>query len=752
MPLFRPAKTRRERRSHIESSTNAEESHRLAVSWGLIACLGAIFLVVWLLPPLDFLRSGTLLMPTAVHTALELAAVVIAVLSFAVAWHAYDARRPANILILGCGLLSVALVDVGHLLSFEGMPDFITPSGSEKSITFWLYARLLAALALLATALRAWPPLRSRTPRLLLLGFSLTAAFLAWSLALAFPHFLPRLFIEGQGLTPVKIGLEYLVMALLLVAGLLFHRQRERGRHAYDSGSLITAVAISIISELCFTLYTNITEVFTLLGHAYKVIAYLFIYRAVFLVSVRAPYVRLREEVAERRAAEREIRHRVYHDPVTGLPNRLMVEEQLRARLERGQSAALMAIDVDHFKPINDAVGISAGDQLLRQVGQRLEQGCGDRGLVARSAADSFLLLMANDPAMDQARQVVEDLMAQMRRPCHAADMDFSLTVSIGIALAPRDGRDFDSLKHNADIAMTRAKQLGRNNARFFDLEMDARERERRRMFGWLREALDQQQFELYYQPQIELASGRVTGIEALLRWRHPQLNMIMPDRFIGVAEDTGLIHPLGDWALQEACRQMAQWHRAGWQDLSMAVNVSPVQFRHAQLETSVETALASSGLPASRLELEVTEGVLMDDSERVLALVRKLHTRGVRLAIDDFGTGYSSLSYLKRFAVGRLKIDRSFVKDLPHNSEDASIVQAVIQMGRKLHLQLLAEGVGDEATRDLLVEMGCEAGQGYLFSQPLPAAEIPAWLEANARACADAPGSLQPSRSAPAG
>jgi diguanylate cyclase (GGDEF)-like protein len=469
MSLFRPAKTRRERRSPVASSLGGEEGQRLAVSWGLIASLGAIFLVVWLAPPLDFLKISTLLMPTAVHTALELAAVVIAMLSFAVAWHAYDARRPANILILGCGLLCVALVDVGHLLSYLGMPDFITPSGPEKSITFWLYARLIAALALLVTAMRAWPPLRSRTPRLLLLGLSLAMAGLAWWLALDFPHFLPRMYIEGEGLTTVKIGLEYLVIGLLLVAGLQFHRQRAKGRHAYDSGGLITAVAVSILSELCFTLYTNVTEVFSLLGHAYKVIAYLFIYRAVFLVSVRAPYVRLRQEVAERRAVEKEIRHRVYHDPVTGLPNRLMLEEQLRARLELGQSAALMAIDVDHFKPINDAVGITAGDQLLRQVGQRLEQGCGQRGLVARSAADSFLLLMANDPAKEAAQEVVNDLMAQMRRPCHAADMDFPLTVSIGIALAPRDGRDFDSLKHNADIAMTRAKQLGRNNARFFD-------------------------------------------------------------------------------------------------------------------------------------------------------------------------------------------------------------------------------------------------------------------------------------------
>ena len=708
----------------------------MSVPWLLMSSLAALLLLLWLAPPLSFLRISTSLLSASVHTLLELAAVVIAFLSFAVAWYAYDARRPANILILGCGLLCVGLLDVGHMLSFPGMPDLITPSASQKSISFWLCARLVAALTLLATALRTWPPVRSRAPRLSMLGLSLGIAALLWWLVLQHPEFWPRTFEEGQGLLPFKIASEYFVIALLLPSALLFYRQRGQLARPYDPMGLFTAAAISILSELCFTLYLNLNEVFMLLGHAYKVVAYLFIYRAVFMVSVREPFVLLRQEVAERRAAEDEIRHRVYHDPVTGLPNRLMLEEQLNQRLQQGQPALLMAIDVDHFKPVNDALGITLGDQLLRQVGQHLERGCGQRGLVARSAADSFLLLLKDDVSQARAQALASDLMTQMRVPCRVAGMDFPLTVSIGIATAPRDGHDFDSLKHNADIAMSRAKQLGRNNVRFFDVEMDARERERRRMFGWLREALDQQQFELYYQPQLELANGRVTGIEALLRWHHPQLGMLTPDRFIGVAEDTGLINALGDWVLHEACRQMAQWRRrAGWNDLSIAVNVSPVQFRQRQLETSVESALAAAGLPASRLELEVTEGVLMEDSELVLSMVKKLRSRGVRLAIDDFGIGYSSLSYLKRFAVSRLKIDRSFIQELRESADDASIVQAVIQIAHNLHLQLVAEGVADEATRELLVQMGCEEGQGFLFCRPLPAAEIPAWLEQHALA-----------------
>lgn len=731
MSTFNSEESKRERRFPSNFAASGDR-RRLPIPWLLINSLGALFLLCWLAPPLAFLKVSTSLMPTPVHTMLELAAVVIAVLTFAVAWHAYDARRPANILILGCGLLCVALVDVGHLLSYPDMPSFVTPSGTEKSIAFWISARLIAALTLLVVAARTWKPMRNRAPRLALLGTALVLAALAWSLDLAHAELWPRTFIEGQGLTGFKIALEYAIIALLLLPAFLLYRQSAYVVQPYDTHGLFTAVAISILSELCFTLYANVNEVFSLLGHAYKVLAYLFIYRAVFLVSVREPFVLLRGEVAERRAAEEEIRHRVYHDPVTGLPNRLMLEEQLRALLERGEPAMLMSIDVDHFKPINDAVGVTLGDQLLRQVGERLERGCGKRGLVARSAADSFLLLLQGAQGQAQIREVLADLDSEMRQPCHLADMDFPLTVSIGIAAAPRDGRDFENLKHNADTAMARAKQLGRNHARFFDFEMDARERERRRMFGWLREGLDQKQFQLYYQPQLDLASGRVTGIEALLRWNHPQMGLILPDRFIGVAEDTGLINALGDWVLHEACRQMAQWQHDGWGKLTIAVNVSPVQFRQPQLDASVEAALASAGLPASMLELEVTEGVLMDDSERVLSTVRNLHAKGVRLAIDDFGTGYSSLAYLKRFAVSRLKIDRSFIQELRHSRDDASIVQAVIQIAHNLNLELVAEGVTDEATRELLVKMGCEEGQGYLFCRPLPAAEVPGWLAAS--------------------
>ncbi|WP_161993332.1 bifunctional diguanylate cyclase/phosphodiesterase [Lacisediminimonas profundi] len=709
-------------------------ARRVPVAWSLIYLLAALFLAVWLAPQLQFLKFSTSVMPVGVHTLFEMFSVIVAMLAFGVAWHAYDPARPANILILGCGLLCVALLDSAHLLSYKGMPDFVTPASPGKSINFWLCARYLGALTLIAVSVREWKPVPTVRGRMLLLAASIGLAGLIWYFGMAHPDLWPRTFIEGQGLTRFKVMAEYGIIALLLVPAVLFYRQRGSATNSYDPSGLFTATAITILAELSFTLYVNVNEVFSLLGHSYKILAFLFIYRAVFLVSVREPYNLLREEIAERKQAEAEIRHRVYHDPLTDLPNRLLMEEFVQQALaSRGGHGrlALISLDMDHFQSINDSLGLAVGDDLLTQVAQRLVEVCGERCVVSRIAGDSFLMMLRDAKDEADVLPVLRELVARMLPPYHAGRHEIPLSVSIGVSLSPRDGRDFETLKRNADTAMYRARHGGRNIWRFFDQDMDAREQERMQMFGWLREAIDQGQFELYYQPQVALASGQVTGVEALLRWRHPQLGLVTPDRFIRVAEDTGLITEIGDWVLAEACRQAMQWQDKGLPPMTIAVNVSAAQFRSRQLERSVADALRASGLSPSLLELEMTESVLMHDSDHVLEAARALRQLGVRLAIDDFGTGYSSLSYLKRFAVSRLKIDRSFVADLTSDPDDAAIVRAIVEMARSLRLFTVAEGVENQATLEALRALGCDEGQGFLFARPMPAAELPGFLAA---------------------
>lgn len=698
---------------------------RLPISWPLIYVLSALVLAVWLTPQSNFLELNANAMPVSVHTLLELIAVVVALLAFAVAWHAHDDRRPSNILILGCGLLAVGVIDVAHLMSYQGMPDWVTPASTEKAIDFWLCARYTAALTLLAIACREWKPVHARGRYLLLLA-AMGWSTLTWGLGLFAPDFWPRTFIEGQGLTAFKIGAECALIALLLIPALLFYRQQGSNAHAYDSSGLFVATVVTILSELCFTLYTNVNGVFMLLGHSYKIIAFLFIYRAVFVVSVREPYKRLEQEIAERSRAEAEIHHRVYHDPLTELPNRLMMEEQVQAAFSRERGMALIAADIDHFQSLNDVLGIAVGDDLLRQVAHRLLAACGECCLVSRLSGDAWLILLEGVQHEAEVEPVLRSIMTAMEGPFTCAGQQMHFSLSAGVALAPRDGRDFEMLRRNADTAMHRAKHAGRQTWRFFNLEMDAREQERIGLFGSLREAIDTGQFRIHYQPQVDVNAMQVTGVEALLRWEHPQMGRVAPDRFVHIAEETGLIVEIGHWVLMQACQQMKDWRQAGMPRLTLAVNVSAAQFHNGALARSVEMALASSGLEAADLELEMTETVLMHDSEVVLDSVRKLRGLGVRVAIDDFGTGYSSLSYLKRFAVSRLKIDRSFVSDLTTDPDDATIVRAIIDLARSLRLAVLAEGVEDIATLNALRELGCDEAQGFMFSAPLPPEQIP--------------------------
>lgn len=420
-------------------------------------------------------------------------------------------------------------------------------------------------------------------------------------------------------------------------------------------------------------------------------------------------------------------------DPLTRLPNRSFLKTSLERALQYAHSEnskfALLCIDLDRFKYINDSLGHAIGDQLLIEVAQRLSQNLGEYHTLSRLGGDEFGVLVEHLQHPEYAVQIAENLLQTAQMPYRLGEDEFSVTLSIGIALFPEDGGDADTLLKHADAAMYHAKAQGRNTSQLFTLDLHKRVRERLEIEGRLRHALKRNEISLHYQPQIDIASGQLMGCEALMRWENPQLGRIPPDKFIGIAEDSGLILQLGEWALLEACQQAMVWRNAGLPTLRMSVNVSALQFRHANLIKQVEQALHISGLPAEMLELELTESVLAENIDQIKNTLEQLKNLGVRLALDDFGTGYSSLSYLRQLRLDTLKIDRSFVSDLPNSEDCAALAIAIINMAEALGMSCVAEGIEDEDQLSFLRWNGCKTGQGYFFSRPLTATSMSTFL-----------------------
>ncbi|MFT4116775.1 EAL domain-containing protein [Bradyrhizobium sp.] len=430
------------------------------------------------------------------------------------------------------------------------------------------------------------------------------------------------------------------------------------------------------------------------------------------------------DDVTERRRADEKIEHMAHYDALTDLPNRTLFREQIErelAKVARGGQFALLYIDVDEFKGINDSLGHHVGDELLKAIAGRI-RGCLRKGdLIARLGGDEFAVIQTGVESSEDVLAFVTRIHEAIRRPYHCLGHQLSTDASIGIALAPQDGTDLDQLVKNADLAMYGAKAEGRRTYRFFVPEMDASAKARLTMEQDLRQALVDGGFEIHYQPLVNLRTNEVSGCEALLRWRHPERGMVSPAEFIPIAEDTGLINELGDWVLRTACSEAATWPA----HVRLAVNVSPVQLKCDTLALRIAGALATSGLDPRRLEIEITEAVLIRDDEAALSILHQLRSIGVRIALDDFGTGYSSLSYLKRFPFDKIKIDRCFVADIAEASGAPVIVQAVVNIATASRMTTVAEGVETEAQREMLRALGCTEMQGYLFSAPKAAAEV---------------------------
>jgi diguanylate cyclase (GGDEF)-like protein len=438
-------------------------------------------------------------------------------------------------------------------------------------------------------------------------------------------------------------------------------------------------------------------------------------------------------DVTDRRCAEQKVDFLTHRDPLTGLPNRSLFHELLAraiARAERtGTELALLFLDLDNFKTVNESLGHSQGDQLLIAVSRRLQDALPDGNALARIGGDEFNLILDCDPIPPGIDLRAQHLIEALKEPFRVDGRHIYIGVSIGIALYPADGREVETLQSSADAALNQAKQQGRGILRFFSPKLTIRAKARLTLEAELRDAIEGDELLLHYQPQTDLTSGETVGLEALVRWRHPERGMIQPGDFIPLAEESGLVVPLGDWVLHAACRQIRTWLDARLAPRRTAVNVSAAQLSRDHLIASVKHALRETGIPPERLELEITESFVMADREESFKALAALGALGVRLSIDDFGTGYSSLAYLQHIEIHELKIDISFVRDVTTNTSNASIVKAIIALGHSLGSEIVAEGVETQAQADYLRALGCDLMQGYLVSRPLPVEEITRFL-----------------------
>ena len=816
---------------------NFSRGNRAPTVWAIT--LTVLFLCGSLLPRVTFFSTSDGYLPF--HMTLEFISISVSFMVFALAWNLRKMENNSQIIILGVFALAVGLIDLVHTFSFSGMPDFFTPSSPEKAIYFWIAGRLLAAIALLLVAIL--PP-KHWTPRLFfpLIAVVFVVVGLVTFIGVDHPEWFPHTFIDGQGLTAFKIGVEYVITTIYFVAAAILLWRRKL-RSGIDSRWLAAAAWTLGLAELFFTMYASVTDTFNMLGHVYKVIAYLMIYRAIFAAGVQEPYRQLETEkarlrsvidsipdlivlknnaghyvganrafteytgyteddlaqmnsendfhgvgitetdtvvlstgamqrfhkwipratgdpalfdtvetaysgpdgetlglievsrdITEQHKQEELLIHMALHDQLTGLPNRAMLAQTSKDLLTSHPDTvhALLYIDLDDFKTINDTLGYSVGDLVLKETCARLLAICNESETVARLGGDEFAVLLVNTSVVDSA-EFARKIMETVGRPYHISGYELTLTPSIGITVYPEDGSDFETLSQGADAAMSRAKHEEHNTFRFYGDDVRSAAEARLRMKSELRKAVEENQFVVYYQPQVQLSTGITVGAEALVRWQHPERGLIYPKEFIPLAEETGVILAIGEWVLRQALQDANAWPRINGVRPSVSVNLSAVQFLQNDMAERISEILDEECFPAECLDLEITESVAMHNPDTAAVTLERLKKLGVMISIDDFGTGYSSMAYLRRFRVNRLKIDQSFVSDMNTDDDAAAIVTAVIQLAKALRCETLAEGVETIAEYDLLTAQGCETAQGYLFSRAIPSNEMLNWMTSRA-------------------
>ena len=819
----------------------------------LLCLLSTLFFLLSFTPFSQSISQLGKLLP--LQAVVEILSVVVAALIFAVGWHTYVVSRAMNVVLISCIFLAVALLDLGHFMSYAGLPDFNATSTPAQASALLLAARFISAIALLATISLSWKPFKSSNTRFYFAAIFLSYAVGAYWLILFNPASLSKVLISDIGLAAFNGIAEFVIVLIHITsAALLLLFMRNRLSDIEFSRNLFIAVSIMALSELCFALNA---DTLNMLGHVYKVMAYFFVYKAIYVVSVKAPleqlklstqlihsekelaqvtlnsigdavittdiygHVQLLNPIAEaltgwtqqeaaglpvdevfniinqttRMAVENpayraisegvivglsnhsvlisryqqeyaiedsaapirdsdgnilgcvlvfhnitekyqlmeQISWQATHDALTRLPNRALLSDRIGqaiAHAERQEQLLLLCfMDLDSFKAVNDQHGHELGDKLLIEVARRLTNVVRGDDTVSRLGGDEFVLLLSEIRNTDEVEILLARILEEMASPFVIGQLSLKISASIGVTIYPFDSSDTDTLLRHADQAMYQAKQSGRNRFHLFDASMDSKVQEHHHKLGRLEQALVRNELRLFYQPKVNLKTGQVFGMEALVRWQHPELGIIGPLDFLYLAEDSNLIVSIGNWVLDEALSQMSKWHEAGF-DWKVSVNIAARQLQSHDFVANIESILARHPRALiHRLELEILESTALDDMDHVRTIILACQELGISFSLDDFGIGYSSLSYLRNLPVNILKIDQSFVRDMLDDEEDCALVEGILQMARVFKREVIAEGMETAAHGALLLKLGCDSAQGYGIAHPMPGEQVMDWV-----------------------
>ncbi len=705
------------RKSAGQLSAGHDGRQRAASRWRVFVVVIAVASpLLWLLLDDGVRASAPAGVKGPVHTILEVCGVVIASMIFALGWHNVNRKMPRNIMILSGAFLGVALLDLCQLLALPVGPIVNGFGAQAKLMYLGVASRAVAAAALLSVAFLPQTILVSARLRYLALIIPISIVILTTWIALYRTDLLALLFADESVSLSVLTGIQYAIIAASSAAALRMLR-RDWLQKDQQAGYLVIAAAAMALSQAAFLQFSPASDLPGLAGQFYELVVYGCLYYWLFLKVVRAPYERLHR-------SERFRLRQLTHDSMTGLPKRSLIVQKLRhAIAQTGRSNTKLAIfflDIDFFKKVNATFGHSVGDQVIRLFVIRMATALSSDDILARQEGDEFIILQSKIPHRHQAALLAESLLHRLREPFHIQGHEIFLSASIGITMYPEDDTTEHGLLHKAHMAMNSVKKEARNSYRFHTRDMENRLRERALIESSLRQALQNSELLLHYQPKVDFRTGTIVGVEALIRWNHPVLGQVPPSRFIPIAEENGCISAIGMWVLKEACAQIHSWQVQGLPRLRVSVNLSARQFQQTGLAAQISDVLNEIGLDPALLELEITESTVMHDTEAAISALASLKKLGVMLSIDDFGTGYSSLSYLKRFPIDVLKIDRSFVSDVTHDVNDAAITKAIIALAHGLDLSVLAEGVETLEQALFLKANGCNEMQGFYFSEPV--------------------------------
>lgn len=664
-----------------------------------------------------------------VHSILEMICVAISFSIMLQSWLTLPHTMSRRTSSIGAVFLGIGMLDTIHILTYQGMPLFDAAPGSSTWI--WSLTRMMESIGLLSVFAMADRPSGRKFRAAAYTGSALAAAAVLTFVFGLFPE-LPPLFVKGQGVTPLKQAFEGFNLSLKLATIVFLFRLKDRSGR---TDTLTNAFLMLILGGIMFMLYRDVNDSYNLYGHIFKLFGYYGFLNGIYMATVKEPFMKQKQSEAQLFEHQRQIedsearyRHLALHDELTGLPNRRWFMEAMNRAIEhdRETGVALLLFDIDRFKSINDTMGHTFGDSLLRAVAAKLERFSAERGMLARLGGDEFAILLSIRTGTAEIRRYAHLLMEELGAPCRINEQEFRMSGSIGIARYPDDSDSPETMLKHAEIAMYRAKER-RSKVEWYTTDMKLN-KETVVLEHELRQAIDRDQFILYYQPRIRIDRQAVTGAEALIRWNHPRRGFIPPSQFIPVAEETGMIVPIGEWVLRTACRQWVEWRQEGLAPPSIAVNLSGVQFNEGRLVETVGRIMQESGIPPGALVLEITESIAMDIGLATMK-INQLKALGVSIDIDDFGTGYSSLSYLKRLPIDRLKIDRSFIRDLTTDPSDAAIIASITAMAHHMNIAVVAEGVETEAQLAYLKEHHCDEAQGFWFSPPVPAQAFSAFM-----------------------